>query len=254
MWGSLFTALVAFSVPPSVARTPLEIVAADGVVLAAVEYRADPAAHRRTIIITGDAADGADSSSVDALAEALFVRDLDVVVWSRRGTGESTGRWDYGAADGEDLLAVVDAVDRRTFGHEIGLLGVGTGGAISLVAATRTAKAEAVALYGVGIHGVPAPEEGMLSRLFLRLQGVRLGAALASEPVDLTELAKRIRRRPVFLSVGGRDERVTRDEAMALYELLAPPKEWGFAPGAGTSPPLAQYAPQAADFFVRRLR
>lgn len=254
MWASVIAAVVAFSVPASVSRTPLEISAADGIVLAAVEYRADPAEHRRTVIVTGDAADGADSSSVDALAEALFARGLDVVVWSRRGTGESTGRWDYGAADGEDLLAVVDAVDRRTFGHEIGLLGVGTGGAISLAAATRTAKAEAIAVYGVGIQGVPASEEGMLSRLFLRLQGVRLGVAAAGESMDMTHLAKRLRRRPVFLSAGGRDDRVTRDEALELYALLAPPKEWGFAPGAGMAPPVDQYAAQVADFFVRRLR
>lgn len=254
MWGSIFTALVAFTVPASVARTPLEITAADGVVLAAVEYRADADEHRRTVIVTGDAADGADSSSVDALAEALFGRGLDVVVWSRRGTGESGGRWNYGAADGEDLLAVIDAIDRRTFGHEIGLLGVGSGGAISLAAATRTAKVEAVALYGVGIRGVPAPEEGLLTRFFLRLQGVRLGVAEEGEPIDFAALAKRLRRRPVFLSIGGRDDRVTRDEAFELYELLTPPKEWGFAPGAGASPPVGQYAAQSADFFVRRLR
>lgn len=254
MLGSIITALVAFTVPASVVKTPLEITAADGIVLAAVEYRADGEVHRRTVIITGDAADGAESSSVDALAEALFGRGLDVVVWSRRGTGESTGRWDFGAADGEDLLAVIDAIDRRTFGHELGLVGVGTGGAISLGAAARTAKAEAVALYGVGIRGVPGLEEGLLTRFFLRLRGVRLGAAGESEPMDMAAMAKRLRRRPVFLSIGGRDDRVTRDEALELYGLLTPPKEWGFAPGAGASPPVDQYAAQAADFFVRRLR
>lgn len=253
MWGMLITALVAFSVPASVARTPLEVTAEDGTVLTAMAYRADAAAHRRTIIITGDGADGAESSPVDALAEALFARGLDVVVWNRRGTGDSMGRWNYGAADGADLLAVIDAVDRRTFGHDLGLLGIGSGGAISLAAAARTAKAEAVALYGVGVNGVPAVDEGMLSRLFLRLQGVRLGAAEASAPPDFGGIAKRLRRRPVFLSVGGRDERVTRDEALELYGMLAPPKEWGYAPGAGETPPTEQYANQAADFFVRRL-
>jgi pimeloyl-ACP methyl ester carboxylesterase len=261
MWGVLSVALVAFSVPPGIAKTALAIEEPGGIVIEAVEYRAAPAAHRRTVILVGDGAEGSGAGAVDSLAEALFARGIDVVTWDKRGTGASSGRWDYGASDSADLLCVVQAVDGRTFGREIGLLGVGTGGLAALEAASRTARVTALALYGVGVHGVPpAPgawltPETLPGRFWLWLQGVRIAAAGAEgAPAEPLPALQRLRPRAVFVSVGGRDPRVSRDDARALFEAARVPKEWGYAPGAGERPPAEQIAGRVADFFTRRLR
>jgi hypothetical protein len=70
----------------------------------------------------------------------------------------------------------------------------------------------------------------------------------------LSTVVKKLKRRPLFVSVGGQASRVSKDEALELYRAAMPPKEWGFAPGAGDKPPINMMASQVVDFFVRRLR
>lgn len=261
MWVTLAAVLISFSVPQGIAKTALSIEGPDAVAIRVVEYRLDADEHRRTVILVGDGAEGTSAGAVDALAQALFERGLDVVTWDKRGTGGSTGRWDYGASDAADLMSVIEVMNRRTFGREIGLMGLGTGGVAALDVAARTTRARALAIYGVGIHGVPMPAGTWLApttlpgRFWLWIQGVRPAVVLdepaQSEPLEAVE---RLRRRPIFVAVGGRDSRVSRDDARALFDAARAPKEWGFAPGADEQPPAEQIAGRVADFFTRRLR
>ncbi len=267
MWGVTAVAILAFTVSPGVARTPLAVQAEDGVTLHVVEYRADAKVHRRTLVLLGDGIEGSSSSETDGLAEALFLSGFDVITWDRRGTGHSEGVWDYGSSDEVDFLAVTSAISSRTFGHEVGLVGIGTGGVEALKVFNRTANAKALAIYGVGPNGVPDSTSGawkqlnqpgsVTGRWLLRLRGVRMTSNAVPEgepPANLTRLITKLGSRPLMIGAGGRDRRVPSQDTLALFRAAHPPKEWLFAPAADDSPPISELAPRFEDFFRRRLR
>jgi pimeloyl-ACP methyl ester carboxylesterase len=80
-----------------------------------------------------------------ALAAALAAKGFTVVVYDRRGRGESVSPGPFSlAAELEDLRALIDAVGGRA-----GLVGNSSGGAIALAAASAGLPVTAVALWEV---------------------------------------------------------------------------------------------------------
>lgn len=262
--GWILAAVLSFPVVEPATRTNLTVTAGDGTALHVLEYRYQGQA-RPTVILIGDRTEGTRGRNVDKLAEQLFHRGLDVVTWDRRGTGQSEGAFDFGRSDAGDLTAVLEAVARRSE-QPVGILGLGTGGVAVLKGPHQSPAVGALALYGVGIHGVPYDGEGMLAslasprsfsgRLWLRMRGVRLADDSGeSEPstAELGRAAAQIRRTPALYIAPGQFARVPAEDVRALFEAGRPPKEWLLAPQAGSNPPVFSMGARISDFFRKSL-
>ena len=263
MWGALAAIVLSFTVSPGVNRNVLNVPSSENTTLEATEYRYQQQ-QRETLILTGDGWEGAKTPFIDQTAEALFLRGFDVVIWDKRGTGDSTGKYDFGHSDAEDLARVLAAVAKRTGRHGIGMLALGSGGVAAFKVTAKTSKVQALAVYDTGIYGAPFPETGLsawmnnpehsTSKWFFKLRGIEVDEnAPPYQDEDLRLLVSNLHHTPLLVSAGGRSSRIDPVAARQLYEAANAPKQWLYAPWSADEPPVSEWAPQLEDFFRRYL-
>ncbi len=263
-FAQVLSLLLAFSVPESGERTALQVETADGVMLETVVYDW-PDRRAPMVVLTGHGHDGVGSRAVEKLGEQLYRRGYAVVTWSRRGTGRSGGLYDLGGSDADDLAAVGASLMERYGRRSLGLVGIGSGARATLRAAAGLARAhgegeiDAVAVYGAGIPpaGTHEPSEppGLLRKLWMRAQGVRVEADSLPPGIDrLREPLQRLRGTPLLVMAPGRESFASVDDVRRLFDAAEAPKEWLFAPSAGADPSVLGVAGRLQAFLERNLR
>lgn len=139
---------------------------------------------------------------VHTLARGFGELGLRTLRFNFRGVGHSAGRYDAGAGETEDALAVLEWVRRQRPHDEIWLAGFSFGGYVSLRAAARFPVA----------------------RLTLVAPAIHRFAGTGVPPAP---------RVPVLVLMGDADEIVPPPEVVEWCEMLAPPPELRLFPGVG---------------------
>src|SRR5579875_1176116 len=80
-----------------------------------------------------------DNNVVDALCDAALQEGLAALRFNFRGVGRSTGSYDNGEGEQEDVLAAVQAAGDRLSGAAIGLAGYSFGASVAARVAGRSA-------------------------------------------------------------------------------------------------------------------
>jgi len=186
------------------------------------------------------------------LAEAACREGYVCVVFDFRGVGQSSGVFDYGVGEQEDVKCVLDWLASRAevFGDRLFVVGHSLGGAVSLYALQGDARVKGLALWSTpknhsynvkkwirrtrGTLGLYAFL--ILSRidrlvnvqrlLNMEVYGVRLRPGLVREKLmslNECEAASRLRV-PILVVIGAGDNIVGVDEAQAVYWSANEPK------------------------------
>ncbi len=206
------------------------------------------------------------SPSVQEHARMLIRHDYGVLVFDRRGEGNSQGdRNMYGWSGDRDLVAAVRFLERQpdVRASKIGGLGLSVGGEMLLQAATETTGLKAVVSEGAGRRSLREhlhiPTLGAVQK-WLTPWVVQTGALAVmsntSPPPDLAHVVSRISPRPIFLirSLHGLD-----DESLnrVYYTNARQPKTlWEVSQGGHTGALQAlprQYETRVLGFFDHAL-
>ena len=194
------------------------------------------------------------------LAEAACKEGFVCLVFDFRGVGRSSGVFDYGVGEQEDLKCVLDWLASRSevAGDRLIVVGHSLGGAVSLYALEGDTRVKGLALWStpknhsynvkkwirrtrgtLGLHAFLVLSyvdrfvnvQGLFG---LEVYGVRLRPRYVREKLmklNECEAASRLRI-PILVAVGADDDIVGVDEAQAVYESANEPKTLLIVEGA----------------------
>ena len=186
------------------------------------------------------------------LAEAACKEGFVVLAFDFRGVGRSTGEFDYGLGEQEDVKCALDCLASRpeVSSDRIFIVGHSLGGAVSLYALQNETRVKGLALWSTpknhnynvrkfvkrtrGTRGLYAfLILSYIDRLFnvqklfkLEVYGIRLRPRLVREKLmklNECEAASKLHM-PILTVVGAKDEIVGVDEAQAIYQSANEPK------------------------------
>ena len=190
-------------------------------------------------------------------ADMLSRAGFHVLIFDQRGTGHSGGtNVTFGAREPLDVVGALDLLTKRpgVDAARIGVMGVGMGGSVAIMAAAQDPRIRAVAAeapyasfdasLGDVLSAVGLP--GLLRPLAKRILLSRIGGS----PEDRAPLdaAARLGDRPVMLIA---DTEVSTVGTEAIYAAVAGPKELWLAAGTMLGSEVRQQYP--ADYGVRVL-
>lgn len=176
---------------------------------------------------------------MESRAEALWNRGYNVMLFDFQGCGESEGRFSsLGLREVEDLLGALDFLSRRGGAGPIGVVGNSMGGAVALLTAavddriravvtdSTFATADGAAAYGFRTAtGLPAAP---FKRAIVLTAQLMAGTRIAKiRPVDAVAA---LAGRPLLVIHCDADELVHPNDAVALFNAAAEPKELWLIP------------------------
>jgi len=147
-------------------------------------------------------------------AERLAARGLAVLIFDKRGCGESTGDWRQASFEdlARDALGAVALLreDARIRGNAIGLFATSQGGTIALLAAERSSDIAFLATLSLSPLSAAAQERDLAERGV----DISLRPTLTSRDLDPLPLLRRLEL-PLFAAQGAEDELVPGPRAAA---------------------------------------
>lgn len=170
----------------------------------------------RPLIALAHGSENNDRHSFGPIPWVLAAEGFAVVIYDKRGTGESTGSWqDAGIEElASDLAAVIESVAARADvdSARIAIVGVSEGGWVAPRAARETTLVRAIlAISGGGMtKGDAYVHKNRRIALEAGLIGAALDSAIAEARLTITESADRVAR---DADPSGFDRRVTYDPA-----------------------------------------
>ncbi|MBI5166224.1 MAG: alpha/beta fold hydrolase [candidate division NC10 bacterium] len=187
---------------------------------------------------------GAGKSDLVDFAPFLYKGGYNVLLFDFRAHGKSDGSsTSFGYHEQKDLSAAIDFLKARkdVDPQRIGVLGLSLGGAVAILAAAQLKEIRAVAVEGVYAsfpetvtrHLYLAYRLPKFPFTHLALWTFSLLFKVDIDRISPIESIGRISPRPLFIIAGGKDERMTPEEAWRLYQAAGEPKELWVVPGAG---------------------
>ena len=268
--GPVLGELIATMAPLYASRTPeaalrygiryeeIKFPAVDGLTLRGWFF---PAEERNAPAIIYAPATSRDQRSGESLVKPLIDAGYHVLLFSYRGHGDSEGNrfgFTYGAEESKDIDAAASFLYRNKSISEIGVIGHSAGAVSSIISAARNPLLKAV----VAAAPFPSVEEiwsnnrpeFMPAAFFdfvMRLTEQRKG--YSRHQVRPRDVIKQIAPRPVLLIHGCEDQRITRDQALQLYDNAQEPKQlWYFGDASHSairSPVLDNIMEDVIDFL-----
>jgi alpha/beta superfamily hydrolase len=188
------------------------------------------------------------------LAETACAEGFEVLVFDFRGVGRSTGQFDYGFGEQQDVRCALNYLSSRknVMSNRIFVVGHSLGGAVSLYALQEERRVKGLALWSVpknhdyNVRKFVRNTRGNLglyaflilsrldrlfnvSKLFrLEVYGINLRQRNVREKLmklNECEAASRLQGVPLFVVNGEDDDIVGVDEAQAVYKSANEPKD-----------------------------
>jgi pimeloyl-ACP methyl ester carboxylesterase len=229
-----------------------------------------PEDHLPTVVLTH----GRSSNRMQMfpLAESLFKRGFNVVLWDLPYHGNSGGRATYGQHEIRDLLRVVKTISRNPAvdASRVSLIGFSLGAAVTVGAAASSEQCSISAV----VADSPYSSLRETAHWYVRLYGnipapvvwpaaaitVGFGSWLSKLDVDRLnprDWAVNVRV-PALIVQGAFDRQVKPDGGREIFERLPMVKEFWLVPNAGHTDSFQKnpgvYTERVAEFFLRHSR
>ena len=212
---------------------------------------------------------GANRYDLIETARVLYEKgSLSVFLFDFRAHGRSRG-WitSFGHREQRDLLGVLDYLDSRDdLSHHYGLYGVSMGASVGILVAAKDSRIRAVCVDSpfVDLEETIAMHLGLLYPLpkfpFLPLAKLSYNLLFWTDVREVSPLkvVHKLSPRPFYVINDGEDDRMTPEQAKALYEKASLPKTLWIVPGAGhlegRAVAEAQYDQSMVAFFLDALQ
>lgn len=212
---------------------------------------------------------GAGKADLVDFSPFLHKGGYNLLLFDLRAHGKSEGKaTTFGFHEKKDMEAAIDYLKGRkdVDGDRIGVLGLSLGGVVALLTAAERKEIRAVAVEGVyasfpetvGRHLKIAYRLPSFPFTPLTLYTFRLWFKVDPTSISPVESVAKISPRALLIIAGGRDDRMTPDEAWQLYKAAGEPKELWIIPGAGHLEGRVvagtEYERRVLDFFDKYLK
>jgi fermentation-respiration switch protein FrsA (DUF1100 family) len=206
-----------------------------------------------------------DQRSGISLVVPFHQADYNVLLFSYRGHGHSEGNpfgFTYGAYESKDIDAAVNFLSEIKGIEKIGVIGHSAGAASSIISAARNPQIDALVAAAPfpsveDIWSTNRPKLLPKSLFELTLQFAELRKQFSRNQVRPKDVIDQVSPRPLLLIHGIDDQRITRQQALDLYENADQPKCLWLVEGADhagvRSPLLEAQVHNVISFFNQAL-
>jgi pimeloyl-ACP methyl ester carboxylesterase len=213
------------------------VVSENQIKIAYDHYRAG---HSNALIIAHGFYNNKDTYLFKKIAES-FLSHYDVILFDFRGHGQSTGSFEWTAAEAKDLAAIIQYADKQGY-QKIGVMGFSLGAAISLVEASQNHDIDSLIVvsapydfWKINYH-FWKPE--MFSDLKLNLGPKGRGKSIRPhhpfhkkvKPIDIVDQISPV---PILFIHGKKDWLISYQHSEKLYQKAREPKKLVILPQAG---------------------